>query len=344
MRLKIILTTVLVALAAFCAGALADDAASPEIVAIKHSDLVQKVNGGEIDWGKQMMYASAEAPMQPEDKVPNRARAYLAAKDFAKMEAIARLLAVVEGTTVNYQGSGKDLMDHDAGLRHTIEGYVKNVEIISSEKVKVDGGDAVRVTVGTKIYGEATPGSAFLDSLAGVEKPKQPPLMELPVEISVTVTVQVAPVVPPTTAAPASSRPVDASVEIIAPPSEGPYTSLVVDARGYGVPQAISPKIRKLNGDQVYGILGSKSDPAIRQGTVSYARTLESARECDRCGDNPLIVRAVGRGGGMSMCDVVISDKAAAQALEENAASGFLTGRRVIFVVDPPGGSPLGAG
>lgn len=333
----------ILALASMSPLAHAQDTGAPASPPVTRSELVQKFAGGEIDWGRQMMYASAEAPMQPEDKVPNRARAYLAAKDFAKMEAIARLLAVVEGTTVTYQGSGKDLMDQDAGLRQTIEGYVKNVEIVSSEKVRVDGGDAVRVTVGTRIYGESTPGSAFLDKLAGAEKPKQPPLMELPDVISVTVSMTVD-ARARSYELPASSRPVDASVEVIAPPSQGPYTSLVVDARGFSVPLAISPKIRKHNGDQVYGILGSKSDPAIRQGTVSYARTLEAARDSDRCGDNPLIVRAVGRGGGRSMCDVVVSDKTAGQIAAENQVSGFLNARRVIFVVDPPGARALGAG
>jgi hypothetical protein len=314
----------------------AQDVTNTPAAMVERSELVQKVQDGEIDWGKQMMYASAEAPMQPEDKVPNRARAFLAARDFAKMDAIASLLAVVEGTTVTYQGSGKELMDQDTGLRRTIEGYVKNVEIISSERVQTDGGDAVRVTVGTRIYGESTPGSAFMDKLAGTEKPKQPPLMELPDVISVTVNVTLS-AAAREHGMPASSRPVDAGVQFVAPPSEGPYTSLIIDARGFGVPQAISPKVRRLNGDHVYGILGSKSDPAIRQGTLSYARSLEGARECDRCGDNPLIVRAVGRGGGRSMCDVVVSDKVASQIIAEDGITGFLEARRVIFVVDPPG-------
>jgi hypothetical protein len=258
------------------------------------------------------------------------------------MEAIARLLTVVEGTTVTYQGLGKDLMDEDTDLRRTIEGYVKNVEIISSGTVQTEGGSVVRVTVGTKIYGEATPGSAFLDKLAGTEKPKQPPLMELPYEISVSVRVRVDNV-GQRSDLPASSRPFDAVVEVIAPPAQGPYTSLVVDARGYGVPQAISPKIRTLNGDQVYGILGAKTDPAIRQGTVSYAGSLEAARDCEKCGSNPLVVRSVGRGGGRAMCDVIVSDKIASHVAQENGISGFLDTRRVIFVVDIPSSAVPGA-
>jgi hypothetical protein len=330
-------TAVLVVLAlgvCACRAVCEEGAAAPDMAPIKHSDLVQRFDGCEVDWGTQMMYASAEAPLPSAEKVPNRARALLMARDYAKMDAVARLLALIEQTTVTYQGNGKDLMDADKNLRQTIVGYVKNVQIIRVEKTRSGDVDSVRVTVGTKVYGADTPGSAFLDKLAGAEKAMQPPLMELPVEISVRSDIRVLPL-PRSAGKPASSRPIDASVEFFAPPSQGPYTSLVVDARGYDIPRAISPKVRKVNGDQVYGILGSKTDPGIREGTVCYAATLESARESDKCGDNPLIVRAIGRGGGKSMCDVVISDKSATQVITENRATGFLDARKVIFVVDP---------
>lgn len=306
-------------------------------VTVQLSDLVQNVGGGQIDWGKQMMYASASAPIPSEDKVSNRARAYLKARDYAKMLAIANLLLVVQNATVTYEGSGKDMMDKDASLYRKIEGYVNNVEIISDQMIKDDtGGGAVKVTVGTRIYGDKTPGTAFLEKLADTEKPKQPPLIEIPEEISVRVQVRVskAPWDVPWIAA---SRPVDPNADQSVAVMQSPYSSLVVDARGFFVPHAISPKIRKLNGDQVYGSLLAKTDPAIRQGTVAYARTPDAARESDRCGDNPLVVTAVGRGGGKSMCDLIVQDNAAQTILTENQVSKFLDAYKVIFVVDPPG-------
>ncbi len=53
-----------------------------------------------------------------------------------------------------------------------------------------------------------------------------------------------------------------------------------------------------------------------------------------RCGDNPLIVKAVGRAGGMAMCDVVVSDQDADLILAENHKTKFLDQCKVIFVVD----------
>ena len=311
---------------------------------IKLSDLVQGVKGGQIDWGKQMMYASGEGVAPPKSEVPNRARAYLKAKDYARMAAIANLLMVIEGTTISYEGYGKDFMAKDVTLRQTIEGYVKNVEILRSERTSSGNDTTVKVWVGTRIYGDQTPGTAFLGKLADTEKPKQPPLIEIPLEKS-----SPRPSTPTKLAAaevdgqgvasyagPAASRPEDPEAMAALGKQEGPFTSLIVDARGYNVPQAICPKIRKLNGDQVYGSLLAKTDPAIRDGIVSYTRTPDAARESDRCGGNPFVVGAIGRGGGRSMCDVIVADGTAKQIVAENSAGKFLDQYKVIFVVDPP--------
>lgn len=313
------------------------------------SDLVQRVKGGNIDWGKQMMYATGEGVVPDPEKVPNRAIALLKAKDYAKMAAVANLLMVVEGTTVYYDGNGKEFMSRDAELKQKIEGYIRNVAILKTETVDVAGQKVVRVTVGTRMYGSETPGGALMDSLADTEKPKQPPLMQIPLDKSGP-----APSEPREQAAaeedaarlaqwrgPASARPVDVESLPVEFTQEGPFTSLVVDARGYSVPQALSPKIRDLKGNQIYGSVKEKSELALIDGLVAYARTPERARKSDRCGKNPLLVPAIGRGGGRSMCDVVVSEEVAMLIQAENEKAGFLGQYKVIFVVDPPG-SALG--
>lgn len=312
---------------------------------IRLSGLVEETGGGFIDWGGRMVYATGDAVLADESREPNRARALLRARDYAKMLAIANLLMIIEDTTVSYDGVAKDLMDKDPSLRKTIEGYVKNVEILKSETFDTADGRTVKVTVGTRMYGEATPGGALLVKLAETEKPKQPPLLQIPLERSYP-----RPSRPRAEAAleedrrlarrrggPAASRPVDIDSMPRELRQEGPFTSLIVDARGFGVPQALSPKIRKHNGDEVYGTPRDRSDPAIRDGLVAYAATLEAARESDRCGRNPLLIQAIGRGGGRSMCDVMISDDDAKLVVTENAVSEFLKQHSVIFVVDPPG-------
>jgi hypothetical protein len=81
----------------------------------------------------------------------------------------------------------------------------------------------------------------------------------------------------------------------------------------------------------------SKNDPIVREGLISYVSRPEAARDLDRCGNNPMLVGAVGRGGGRSMCDVIVADGTAREILKEEATSGFLKNYNVIFVVDPPG-------
>jgi hypothetical protein len=302
------------------------------------------VKGGQVDWGSRMMYASGEGVMAPANEEPNRGRAYLRAKEYAKMDAIANLLMLIEGTNITSEGTGKDYMA-DVTLKQTIQGYVKNVQILRSERITTENGTLVKAWVGTAIFGDQTPGSAFLENLAVVDKPKQPKLIEIPLARALP-----RPSTPIKQAEAeenarqlrafkgvAASRPIDP--DSTAPPmrQEGPFSSLVVDARGYGVPQAVCPKIRKLNGDQVYGGVVSKTDPAVLEGLVSYVRTPENARSSDRCGTNPMLVTAIGRGGGRSMCDVIVSDETAQKIAKENSAAKFLDEYKVIFVVDPPG-------
>lgn len=315
----------------------------PENAEITLSDLVQRVPGGDIDWGRQMLYAAGEGLMPDASKEPNRARAYLQAKDYAKMAAIANLMMTIEDATVTYEGSGREFMEQDDGLRKTIVGYVKNVEILRSETITQGSDKVVRVTVGTRLYGSATPGSAFLDKLARTEKPKQPPLIQIPLQRSDPRPARSGVVASGSRqwSGPATSRPVDLTTMPASSQQRSPYTSLVVDARGFSVPHAISPKIRKLNGDQIYGSVADKSEIALQNGTVDYVRTPERAGESERCGKSPLVVTAIGRGGGRSMCDVIIADDVARLVVEENAKSKFLDELKVIFVVDPPG-SALG--
>jgi hypothetical protein len=71
MKLKVALMATAIALAMFFAQVgRAEDAATPATAATEHSNLVQKVGSGEVDWGKQMMYATAEAPISARETSP----------------------------------------------------------------------------------------------------------------------------------------------------------------------------------------------------------------------------------------------------------------------------------
>ena len=296
-----------------------------EEVYVKKTTLVEKVKGGEIDWGKEMFYASGEGAMPPVSQEPNRAKAYLKAKGYGRMMAIANLLMVVEGVNITYDGTGKDYMAQDETLRAKIEGFVRGVEVLREEKTTAEGDTIVKVTVGTRMYGKANPGTAFLEKVAEIAsapEPDRPKPMAVQVEVPQEPPKPVEPIAEP--AAPATAE------------QEGPFTSVIIDARGYKVTRAMSPKLRKADGSEAWGTVHVSPDFVLDHGIVSYARTMEAARQIGRCGENPLIVKAIGRAGGKAMCDAVVSDADADRILAENAKTKFLDQCKVIFIVDPP--------
>ncbi|MCL5104665.1 MAG: hypothetical protein M1133_11220 [Armatimonadetes bacterium] len=325
------------------------------------SGLVEKVKGGYIDWGKEMYYASGEGAMPPASEEPNRARALLKAKGYARMQAIANLLMAVEGTPISYEAFGKDYMAQSEVLKQKIEGFVKNVEVIKMEKAKIEGQTVVRVIVGTHMYGNMTPGNALLSSLAEevgdtgdrmaeatAEKsmPKLEPVApaNLKVEVKIETTVKatpktqpkvepkIAPKVEPkvepkeeqksATMVIAEEKPeVKAEVVKSVALSEVSYTSVIVDTTGFKVSRAMSPKIRTKDGGEVWGTLKMDPDVVQDRGPVAYARSLGDAKKCPRAGSSPLLINAIGRAGGARMCDVVLSDDDAAKLRDANDAS-----------------------
>ena len=154
-------------------------------VQIKLSPLVENVKGGQIDWGTEMMYASGEGVMPSAAEESNRARAMLEAKEYAKMQAIANLFQLIEGTSISYSATGKNFMAEDITLKQTIQGYVKNVSIIKTVSLKEEGDTIIKVVVGTPMYGKDTPGSALLSKLSQEElsEPEPAPVkIEIPKE------------------------------------------------------------------------------------------------------------------------------------------------------------------
>jgi len=319
---KQVLLVLFMALTAFLLGAVTSAwAEETEMVRsnetiIKKSTLVEKVKGGEIDWGNEMIYAAGEGVMPKASQEPNRAKAYLMAKSFARMQAIANLLMVIEGTAISYEGYGKDYMAQDETLRQKIEGFVRGVEILRDEKVSVEGDTVVKVTVGTKIYGKANPGTAFLERIAQQPTPN---LEGAPAKVVIDIPKEAA-----------------KKTEPVAAWQQGPFTSVIIDTRGFRVTRAMSPKIRRTDGSEVWGTIRVSPEFALETGIVSYAVTMEMARNSTRCGSNPLIIKAIGRAGGKAMCDVVISDEDATLLLEENNKTKFLDQCKVIFIVDAP--------
>ena len=285
---------------------------------IKETSVIEKIGDAEINWSHGMITAKGEAAMASSSKEPNRARAYLKAKTYARMLAVAHLLAAIEGTRIDYEATGKDAMDVDETVRQKIEGFVQGVEITDESRKSFEGDTIVTVVVGTRMYGKSRPGTMLLqaESQRDVDSDTEQPSVD-----------------PTKTVEPVLQR---SEVETFPAVQQGPFTSIIIDTRGLKVCPAMSPKIRRMDGSEVWGTVSVSPEFAVETGIVAYERSIDSAKHNARCGANPLIIRAVSRAGiGASKCDPVISDEDAARLLSENANTKFCDKFNVIFVVDP---------
>ncbi len=121
-----------------------------------------------------------------------------------------------------------------------------------------------------------------------------------------------------------------------AKPSEPgkPYTSVIIDATGFGLERCMSPKIRRADGSEVWGTVKVDPDFVEEHGIVGYAKTLDEAKKSDRCGSNPMIIKATALAGGAFHSDPVISNADADLLLAENKLGKFLDKFNVIFIKD----------
>ncbi|MCE5324281.1 hypothetical protein LLG46_13340 [bacterium] len=275
---------------------------------------VQKVSSkSQIDWTDLLYTATGEGVIPSSKEEPSSARAYLKAKGYARMQAITNLLTAIEGTTISFEATGKDYME-EAIIRQRVEGYVRNVEVIDERKEQIGSDTLVIVTVRAPMYGQYAPGSVLLSQALNEEaKPDD-------VKVSLTADIR-----PEDADAPTSVRPsVDGE----------PYTCVIFNTVGYKLDRCMSPKIRRIDGSEVWGTIRVDQNFVLEHGIASYVTSMAEALKNSRCGANPLIIRAIGKAGGRFNSDLVISDADAQALLAENAKCGFLDKLNVIIVED----------
>lgn len=283
---------------------------------IVSADSIQNVGkNARINWTEHYYTATGQGAVPDARTESNRARAFLKAKTYAKMQAIANLLMAIEGTTINYEANGKDFMA-DETIRQTIEGFVRNVEEIKTETDQIEGSTVVTVTVKAPMFGNNAPGSVILNELKD-DLDSAKAVDNTPVKV----------VLKP-------DKPVTSPVAPIRPASSGPYTSLIINTTGYKLERCMSPKIRRTDGSEVWGTVKADWDFVQDHGIVAYTTTLDGAVKNRRAGTNPLVIKAIGRSGGKFNSDPVISDADAELILAEDSKSGFLSKFNVIFVKD----------
>jgi hypothetical protein len=152
--------------------------------------------------------------------------------------------------------------------------------------------------------------------------------------------------------------------------AQGPYTGLVLDARGTGLKAALFPNVISKGGASVYSAALVDSDAFLKRGVAGYS-TGENGPEMDAVGENPLFIRVVMAGpvdpgllvgqaeeqpkkkrrrkrqgsaplkikglesGGTLKANVVISDTDAARIANSGEFARIFRKSRVIILTDP---------
>ncbi len=282
---------------------------------------IQQVSeDAKIDWTNLVYVAHGEGAMPSPQEEPNRARARLKAREYAKMAAIANLLMAIQGTAISYESTGKDFMA-DVTIKQKIEGFVQNVQAFDTTEEKVEGSTIITVYVRTPMFKNNGPGQVFLKDAPGI-KPAVADPGETAYEANIRVILKPDKILKSPPPEPQSSN-------------GEPYTGLIIDCSGYRLDRCMSPHIRRPDGSEVWGTVKVSSEMALERGIVSYATSLSDAKRNPRAGANPLVIRACGRSGGRFYSDPVITDDDARLLIDENTKSRFLDGFNVVFVKDP---------
>ncbi len=110
----------------------------------------------------------------------------------------------------------------------------------------------------------------------------------------------------------------------------GPFTGLIVDARGLRFTPCMFPRLYAQNGAEVWGTYKVSSAYANDIGVSSFVREPETAaRLTGRGAPNQLTVRAV---LVRNQCEATLSDADAERVLVENRRSRFLEGFKITFL------------
>lgn len=303
--------------------------------AAKRQDPGERIGDhGRIDWNKGVLYATGLGAIPNNE--PNQAKAYLSARGFAKLDALRNLLMVVDHVRIDSRTIGKDFVTASDEIRAEVNGIIRGAQVVGERQLTMGNGRMVEVTVATPMYGDQGIASVFLPELArrnraaiernGAVEPQPTPAPP---------DVPDAPVVQPPDVRPAPDLPSGGQEPgIDRVPSRERFTSVIVDARGLGIWRSMSPKLRRADGSELWGTLTVNPDFVIEHGIVGYAHSLAEARRLERAGDNPLVVRAVGRVKGPFPSDPLLSDDDAARIAAADAATGFLGRFHVIFLID----------
>lgn len=236
----------------------------------------------------------------------SQAHSAMMARRAAVVDAYRQLAEVVNGVQVDSETTVEQMMLTSDIVKTRISAVIKGAVIVSEGELS---GGGYSVTMELPLFG-GTGGLAET-------------VIERPTKIE-----------PFPTPMPDYRPPVDYTPPPIPdyqPPtirSSGHYTGLVVDCRGLGtINPVMSPVIKNVSGNKIYGHKNLDYDRIIREGMATYAQSMSQA---SRAGSNPLIVKAI-RLDDLNATPVLSMDDAD-MVLYENNSSHFLDNIAVVFL------------
>ena len=253
---------------------------------------------GKVDaapnWNTNVIQVTGTGVANP-NMATTPAHASMMARRAAIADAYRQLAEAVNGVQVDAETTVEQMMLTSDVVRTRISAVIRGATVVSEGEL---AGGGYSVTMEIPLFG----GSGGLAET----------VIERPVQIE-----------PFPTPAPDYRPPV-----IESRPSRGGYTGLVVDCRGLGTLNPVmSPVIKKVGGQKIYGHKNLDYDRIIREGMATYAQDMSQA---GRAGSNPLVVRAVALDD--LNANPVLSEADADLVLYENAQSHFLDNIAVVFL------------
>ena len=253
-----------------------------------------RVDAAPPDWNTNTIQVTGMGTANPA-RALSPAHAAMQARRAAIADAYRQLAEAVNGVQVDAETTVEQMVLTSDIVRTKISAIIKGAQIVSEGELS---GGGYSVTMELPLFG----GNGGLAETV-IERP---------------------PVVEPFPAPPSSYKP----PVIESRPSRGGYTGLVVDCRGLGrLNPVMSPVIKKVGGQKIYGHKNLDYDRIIREGMATYAQDMSQA---GRAGSNPLTVKAVALEDHNA--NPVLSAEDADLVLYENNQSHFLDNIAVVFL------------
>ncbi len=297
------------------------------VFAAGKGEVVQTVGDGNasINWTTGLITASGLGP-PPKNPPPSMARAIQ--RRIAMVDAMRHLAEAVHGVAVTSETTVEMYELTSDVIKAKMSALLKGHQVVS-EGLEPDGTN-YRVTLAVPLTPQNPGGNSIATVLLGEGA------------LANEKKVAQADKASQAKSAPAAARAVEIPEEQPPPPTPlperkpGPYTGLVVDTRGFKLERALSPKIVTSDEEVIWGNVKVSREFVLNTGIVGFLSDLDAALdpEKSRAGNNPLILRAIGRAGSFR-ANAVLTDEDAELLLKENGKGKFLEEFKVVFVIDP---------